>query len=58
MDTPEQKRRSPPGPEPETVRIDLTFEEAVRKALQKPIPPGGIPERPTRPRRATKARER
>lgn len=37
-----------PGPEPEHLSIPGDWEAAVRKAVRKPIPPGGIPERPKR----------
>jgi len=40
--------RRPPGAQPDTLKIDATFEEAVARAMRAAIPPGGIPERPKR----------
>lgn len=34
-------KKSKPGPAEERLKIDLTFDEAVTKALRKPRPPGG-----------------
>jgi len=42
---------APRGADPERLVIDVPFEEAVRRALAKPIPPGGVPDKPKRPRR-------
>ena len=47
-----EKEKRTPGAEPETLKIDVPFEEAVRRALAKPIPPGGVPDKPMRPRRS------
>ena len=41
-----------PGPEPEHLSIPGDWGAAVRKALRKPIPPGGIPDRPKRETKA------
>jgi len=37
--------RSRTGVRPETLKIDLPWEEAVARALRKPIPPEGVPGR-------------
>lgn len=37
----DQKRK--PGPEPERVKTDLDWEDAVKKALEKKRPEGGWP---------------
>jgi hypothetical protein len=36
--------------EPATLKINMQFEEAVRRAMHAPIPPGGVPEREKRKR--------
>jgi hypothetical protein len=46
-----ERETKSPGAEPERLKIDLPFEEAVRRAMQSPIPPGGVPERKKRKRR-------
>ena len=47
----EDRKRS--GPEPERLKIDLPWAQAVTRALNVPLPPGGVPERvkPKRGRR-------
>ena len=42
-----------PGPEPERVKIEGDWEEAVKRALGKKRPPGGWP-RPAKKKRAKK----
>jgi hypothetical protein len=46
----ESNLRKRPGAEPDRLKIDLPWEEAVRRAMHAPIPPGGVPEREKRKR--------
>lgn len=39
----DEEKKTPPGPEPERVRIDGDWEDAVKRALKKPRPKGGWP---------------
>jgi hypothetical protein len=47
--------RRPPGAEPDTLKIEGDWTEAVRRAMHAPIPPGGVPEREKRKRGPNKA---
>jgi len=47
-----------PGKEPERVKIPGSWEDAATRMIRTPVPQGGIPERPTRPRRGKDGRER
>jgi hypothetical protein len=47
-----------PGAQPERLTIDIPLDEALRRISQAKPPPGGIPDRPTRARRAKATRER
>lgn len=51
----ESNLRKRPGAEPDRLKIDLPWEEAVRRAMHAPIPPGGVPEREKRKRAPNKA---
>jgi hypothetical protein len=46
----DQTQRKRPSAEPDTLKIDLSFEEAVRRAMRATIPPRGIPDRETQKR--------
>lgn len=46
------------GPKPVTVKIELPWEEAVARALRKPIPPEGVPDREKRNHKAPTANSR
>jgi hypothetical protein len=48
--------KTPLGPEPERLKIDLPWEQAVGRALNVPLPPGAVPERvaPKVPQRSPK----
>ncbi len=41
----EDRGRKPPGPEPDTLTVEGSWEEAVARALRMQLPPGGVPER-------------
>ncbi len=45
MDVPNDSKspKRQPGPEADTLRIEGDWEDAVKKALRKPPPPGGWP---------------
>lgn len=43
--------QSPTGPKPDSLKIDLPWEEAVRRAMSVPVPPGGVPARETQKRK-------
>jgi hypothetical protein len=45
------------GPEPERLKIELPWEQAVRRALNVPLPPGGVPER-VKPKRGRPPKKR
>ena len=47
----EKPDRRKPGSDPERLKIEGTFEDAVRKALRKPKPPEGFPDFRQRQRR-------
>lgn len=47
----EQRRPAKSGSDPQRVKVDATFEEAVRKALRTPKPPEGFPDHRVRERR-------
>ena len=46
----DSKLRKRPGAEPETLKIEGPWEDAVARALRAPSPPGGIPEKPSQGR--------
>jgi hypothetical protein len=48
--TDDEENHKGPGPEPETLKIEGRWEEAVARALRAPIPPGGVPGREKRKR--------
>lgn len=50
----ETNNRRRPGPESESLKINLPWEEAVRRAMAVRVPPGGIPERVTQKRERAK----
>lgn len=39
-----------PGPEPDRLKIDGDWESAAGKAVTKPVPPGGVPDRDKPPK--------
>lgn len=43
-------RKTTPGPDPERLKIDGDWDAAAGKAVNKPIPASGAPDRETRPR--------
>ena len=47
-----------PGAEADTLKIDATFEEAVRRAMSAPIPSEGILDREKRKRGPNQARRK
>ncbi len=40
-----KKPNNPRGPEPDRVKIDMDWEQAVGKALKKPRPKEGVPDK-------------
>jgi hypothetical protein len=40
---PQEKEPKTPGPEPEILKIDMDWEEAIKKSLEKKKPAGGWP---------------
>ncbi|MEZ6234938.1 MAG: hypothetical protein R3B68_12170 [Phycisphaerales bacterium] len=45
-----------PGPDPERLKINIDWDKAAEKAVTKPVPPGGVPDRdkPPMPQRKKK----
>jgi len=41
-----RKKTKPPGPEPETIKIEGDWKKAIKKALGKKRPEGGFPKTP------------
>lgn len=51
----EKRDKKPPGPEPERLKIEGDWQDAMKQALKKPRPPGGWPKPPSK--RQPKKRE-
>jgi len=45
------KAKQKPGPKADNLKLEVSWEEAVRVAIQKPRPPGGWPKPEIKPRK-------
>jgi hypothetical protein len=45
-----------PGAAPDVLKINVPFEEAIRRLVTRPVPPEGLPEPRLRERRSPKAK--
>jgi hypothetical protein len=50
--------RRTPGANPDALKIDVSFEEAVRRLTTKPVPAEGVPRVKLRERRSPKEKKR
>lgn len=57
MTKPEEPLKRP-GPESDSLKIDLPWEEAARRLVSAPVPPGGVPKRETQKRERGAGRPR
>jgi hypothetical protein len=49
-----KRKKSNRGPDPERVKIDMEWDEAIKKAVKKPRPPEGWPKPPSRYKKRNK----